>query len=292
MTAAGSASVEIGGRSVRLTSLERVIWPSVGFTKAHMADYYVAIAPVLLSYLGDRAVTLMRAPSGVDGKQWFQTRCPHPPPWVRTASVGSSTRPGEVYDYCVIDDAASLLWAVNMGAVEFHPLSSTTRDAARATWMVFDLDPGPPADLATCCRAAVEIRKRLLAEGLRPRPKTSGSVGLHLFCPFDDSFEAAGSFARSLARDLARSHPDLITDRSTHADRAGKVMIDWRQNSPLRSTVAPYSLRAQALPWVSTPLRWDEVEAATEGRPRSLMFLPDAVLARVEALGDLFATSE
>lgn len=284
--------MSLDGRSVRLTSLERVMWPSVGFTKRHMASYYLAIAPMLLPYLADRAVTLMRAPAGVDGKQWFQTRCPHAPPWVRTTAVGSSTRPGESYDYCVIDDTASLLWAVNMGAVEFHPLSSTTRSIARSTWLVFDLDPGPPADLVTCCRVALVIRQRLLSEGLEPRPKTSGSLGLHLFCPFDGPFDAAASFARSVARDLASSHPALITDRGSHTDRAGKVMIDWRQNSPLRSTVAPYSLRAQALPWVSTPLQWEEVEAAAEDGPRSLMFLPDAVLARVEASGDLFATSE
>lgn len=282
------AVVEIEGKRVGLTSLDRVLWPAAAFTKRQMASYYTSVAPVLLPYLRRRATTLMRAPAGVAGKQWFQTRCPHPPAWVATSSVMSSTKPGEAYEYCVIDDLASLLWAVNMGTIEFHPLLSTADRPDQPTWLVLDLDPGPPADLTLCCRAALLIREALEHHRLSPVVKTSGSLGLHLFCPFGGSFDESKALARRLADRLSREFPDLITLHGSHADRSGKVMIDWRQNSPLRSTVAAYSLRAQALPLVSTPLRWEEVEAGVDDDPRSLMFMPHEVLHRVERYGDLF----
>lgn len=282
MTTNGDHVVQADGRAVRLTSLDKVLWPRTGFSKGAMVAYYRKIAPAMLPYLRDRPVTLLRAPEGVDGKQWFQTRCQNPPSWIRTHPVCSSTRPGTTFAYCVIDDLASLLWAVNAGAIEFHPLLWMIDDPGRSTWIVFDLDPGPGTDLRHCCRVALILREQMQLRAMESFVKTSGSLGLHVLCRFGGSFADARSIARRIADEIVSASPDLAVATSEHSARDGKVMIDWRQNSRLRSTVAPYSLRAGPIPLVSIPVQWSEIEAAVGANdPMDLWFEPADVLARL-----------
>ncbi len=268
---------------LRLTSPERVVWPEAGFTKGDLLAYYRGVSPVLLPHLADRPVTLARFPEGVERYGWYQTQC-RGPAWIETRRVGTQ-------DYCVLDDLPSLLWAVNAGAVELHPLPSRGERVDEPTGVVFDLDPGPPAGLRECCEVAVTLRERLVATGLVSCVKTSGSLGLHLLVPLNvpATFAATKAFARSLAVDLADALPDRVVWRSERALRQGKVLVDWGQNAATRSLVAPYSLRAMRVPTVATPLTWKEVERVAASRDHEgLVFTPAAALERVERLGDPF----
>lgn len=269
---------------VVLTNLDKVLWPRAGFRKGDMIEYYRRIAPALLPHLAGRPLVTHRSPDGVEGKGWFQTRCPHPPAWLRTATVPSGSRRGEAYEYCVVDDLRSLLWVANLGAIELHPLLACTDRLDVPTQVVFDLDPGPPAGIAACSEVAVRLRDLLAALGLRSVVKTSGWAGIHVVVPLNSSqtFEASKRFARSIAAHLAARHPELIVDRPAQRLRQGKVFIDWSQNSRTRSIVAPYSLRATDIPLVSTPLAWEEV-----GQKASF-FQPQGVLERVAEYGDRF----
>ncbi len=282
-----AAEIRVAGRSVRLARPAKVLWPSCGFTKRDLVDYYLAVAPALLPHLAGRPVTLARFPDGVAGPGWYQLNCPAGrPEWLRVATVPSRGR--GVLRYCLVDDAASLAWVANLGALELHPLLATADrpDAPRA--LVLDLDPGAPASLRECCAVALSLRDSLAAFGLRALPKTSGARGLHLFAPLDgaQSFAAAKGFARELAERLAARDP-RVAAAMPKADRAGKVLVDWRQNDANRSTIAPYSLRATRVPLASAPLRWAEVERAAAGGelPR---YAPRDLLARLEREGELF----
>jgi bifunctional non-homologous end joining protein LigD len=274
--------------SVTLSKPDKVLWPLVGFTKAALAEYYLAVAPALLPHLAGRPVTLRRFPDGVDTPGWYQTNC-RGPEWLSTSLVPG--RRGEVFRMCRLEEPRALAWAAQVGALELHPLLATADALDRPTALVLDLDPGPPADVLDCCAVALALRDELDALGLASFPKTSGSVGLHVYVPLNTgvSYADTKALARTLAERLARALPERVVAAQKRSLRAGRVLVDWLQNEPMRSTVAPYSLRALPFPTVSTPMTWDEVDrAAAAGRPELLTFLPTDVLARLDRLGDLF----
>jgi bifunctional non-homologous end joining protein LigD len=270
---------------VRLSSLDRVLWPRAGFTKGDMIAYYRAVAPALVPHLDGRPLTLFRAPSGVEERGWYQENCRGAPPWLEVAEMPGAR--GATFRRCVVRDEPSLLWVANAGAIELHPFPFRVEDPDAPSWLVLDLDPGPPATIVECCDVALRLRE-LLPEAL---PKTSGSLGLHLYAQARRrSFDDTKALARELAERLAAETPELVVHVQRREARRGKVLVDWLQNDATRSTVAPYSLRRTPFPTVSTPLAWDEVErCARERRPELLTFLPADVLARLELRGDLFA---
>jgi bifunctional non-homologous end joining protein LigD len=283
------AKVEIDGRVLRLSNLDKVLYPEVGTTKAEVIDYYARIAPVMVPHLEDRGVTLRRFPDGVDGGSFFEKRCPsHRPDWVPTV-LGPGDRRGGI-DYCCLDSRPALVWAANMAALEIHAPMARGDDIESPTMCVFDLDPGAPAALRECADVALDIRLVLERFDLVGLPKTSGGKGLQLYVPLNTahSHEDCSSFALAVAQLLERARPEAVTSVMRKSDRPGKVFVDWSQNSRHKTTVAVYSLRAQPRPTVSTPLRWDEVEAAAAGEER-LVFEASDVLERVEKHGDLFA---
>ena len=283
-------AVDVGGRQVVLSNLEKVLYPSVGFTKAQVLDYYTRIAPVLLPHLAERALTRKRYPDGVDGQVFFEKNAPRgTPEWVRTVDLPSpgSSKGRERIDYVVVDDLAALVWTANLASLELHThMWRVDRDSPDL--LVFDLDPGPPATVVDCCRVADLLRPLLEADGLEPLAKTSGSKGLQLYTRADDfsSSEQTSAYAKGLAQRLEKEHPDLVVHRMTKSLRDGKVLVDWSQNSAAKTTVSVYSLRARDRPTVSTPVTWDEVSACVT--PEDLVFTSDDVLARVERHGDLF----
>ncbi len=287
----GTASTELvfAGRRVRLTSLDRIYWPETGFTKWQMIDYYLRVAPALLAHLRGRPLTLRRFPEGVNGLNWYQVQCRGRPEWLPVHEVRG--RRGESLRYCVVNDVPSLVWVANLGTIELHPFLSQADRFDEPAALVFDLDPGAPAGLLECSAVALRLTELLDRLGLAAFPKTSGSLGLHVYVPLASghTFEQTKAFARAVAGALAERHPEGVTDRMTRSFRRGKVLVDWLQNDPTRSTVAPYSLRAMPWPIVSTPLDWTEVERAlATGRGERLVFGPDDVIDRLARLGDLF----
>lgn len=286
-----SGTVDVDGRRIRLTSLDRVYWPRTGATKRRLLAYYVAVAEHLLDHIRGRPLTLGRYPEGVEGTNWFQTRCPHPPEWLATHAIGPAGGPS-TRQYCLVDDLAGLLWAVNLGSVELHPLLSRSATFGYPDAVVFDLDPGPPADLVSCCTAALALRALLDKNGLASFPKTSGGMGLHVFVPVkpETVYRDTKTFAKTMALELERDHADLMLAQADRQQRVGKVFVDWSQNDQNKSIVAPYSLRAMPWPVASTPLRWDEVqEVAASGSLDGLPLTAEATLERIRAHGDLFA---
>ena len=294
MSSGTKVVVDVEGRQVALTNLEKVLYPSTGFAKAQVVDYYTRIAPVLLPHLAGRALTRKRYPDGVDGQVFFEKNAPRgTPDWVRTERLPSpgSSKGRETIDYVVVDDLATLVWTANLASLELHTHMWRVGDGVQLPpdLVVFDLDPGPPATVVQCCEVAQLLRPLLEADGLQPLAKTSGSKGMQLYARADafDSAEATSAYAKGLAQRLEKEHPDLVVHRMTKALRPGKVLVDWSQNSAAKTTVSVYSLRAREHPTVSAPLTWDEVESCTS--PEDLVFTSDAVLERVEAHGDLFA---
>ncbi len=276
--------VDVDGRHVTLTNLEKVLYPN-GFTKGQVVDYYSRIAPVMLPHLADRAVTRKRYPDGVEGQVFFEKNAPRgTPDWVRTVVLPSpgSTKDRDTIEYVVIDDLATLVWTANLAALELH---THMRKVSRKTpdLLVLDLDPGLPATIVECCQVALLLRERL--PDVELFPKTSGNKGMQLYAraPVRDT----NAYARELAESMERAHPDLVVSRMAKAVRPGKVLVDWSQNNPAKTTVTVYSLRARDTPTVSTPLTWDEVENCC--RAGDLVFTSDDVLERVAELGDLFA---
>lgn len=279
--------IELDGRRLALTSLDKVLWPRAGFTKGEMIDYYRAAAPALVPHLAGRPLTLGRFPDGVDGPGFAQNECRGRPDWMATQPV--VLRTGVVRNYCVVDDAASLVWVANLGTLELHPYLARGEHPDHPTAVAIDLDPHPPRDLADCCRVALRLRELLAADGLEARPKTSGAAGLHVFVPTGAAhpYAETKAYARAVAGRLAAELPELVSDSTRPREREGRVHVDWLQNAPRRSTVAPYSLRATDWPTVSTPVTWDDVVAAAGGAP--LRFMAKDALDRLERLGDLFA---
>jgi bifunctional non-homologous end joining protein LigD len=283
--------VEIEGRTLRLSNLDKVLYPRTGFTKGDLIDYYARAAPQLLPHLHGRPLTLKRYPNGVEGGHFYEKRCPsHRPDWVATAPIWSG-RHGEI-DFCLVNDLPTLVWAANLADLELHTSLSLAAAIERPTAMVFDLDPGAPADIVDCCQVGVWIRGMLAELGLETWAKTSGSKGLQLYVPLNSevSYERTKPFARAVAETLERQFPGRVTARMSKTLRPGKVLIDWSQNDDAKTTVCVYSLRAMEAPTVSTPVSWEEVERAlAEGDPAALRFEHDAVLARLDERGDLFA---
>lgn len=281
------AEFDVGGRRLSIGNLERVIYPEPGVTKAELLRYYTRIAPVMLPHVRERLLHMHRYPEGVDGPRFWQKECPeHKPEWVPTAGVWSRDKQQEIC-YCVLNEIAALLWAVNLGSLEIHTSLHTRADLHRPTWLVFDLDPGEGVDVLGCAEVALRLRVVLEGMGLRPCLKTSGSKGLQVYVPTDRTYAETKPLARAVAEGLERTWPERVTSRAQRSLRAGKVLIDWGQNTEHKSMVAAYSARAKARPTVSTPLTWDELEAART--PSELVFELEDVLARVEAHGDLFA---
>jgi bifunctional non-homologous end joining protein LigD len=287
-----AVEVQVDGRSLRLTNLDKVFWPQNGFTKGQMIDYYTRIAPHLLPHLQGRPLTLKRYPNGIDGQMFYEKNCPrHRPDWMQTAKVWSRGNDRWMY-YCVVDDLPSLVWVAQLGTVEWHTSLSTKPDLERPRTLVFDFDPGPPATIVECCRVAGYVRDWLDDHTLKSFCKTSGSKGLQLYVPLnqDAGYDVTKKISHGIATKLEREHPKEVVSRQIKDLRGGKVLIDWSQNDPNKTTVNVYSLRARDRPTVSTPVTWDEVdECAESGDPNHLVFDSVAVLDRVEKQGDLFA---
>lgn len=283
-------TVEVAGRRLALSNLDKVLYPEHGFTKAEVIDFYTRVAPYMLPHVVDRPATRKRYPDGVDGGFFYEKNAPsHTPRWVRTVTlpVPGSTMDREVIDFILIEDLPTLVWLANLAALELHVPQWTVADT-RADLVVFDLDPGPPATIVECTEVALMLRELLARDGLTGFPKTSGAKGMQVYAPISaaDAHQTS-AYARGLARRLARAHPDLIVFQMTKSLRRGKVFVDWSQNNAAKTTVAPYSLRATPLPTVSTPVTWDEV--ATCESPDDLRFLATDVLDRVAMHGDLLA---
>jgi len=292
VSAAESAvEVRIGERTLRLTNLDKVFYPRVGFTKGQMIDYYTRIAPALLPHLHDRPLTLKRYPNGVEGEMFYEKNCPkHRPPWLETAQVWSDGNNRYMY-YCMIQDLASMVWVGQLGTIELHTSLSLSKKLPQPRMLVFDLDPGPPATIVECCQVALWLREWFEGHGLQAFAKTSGSKGLQLYVPLNTpvDYDQTKRISKGLAQKLERERPKHVVHMQRKTLREGRVLIDWSQNDEYKTTVNVYSLRARDRPTVSTPVTWDEVAGCLKaGDPDLLVFDSDAVLQRVEQLGDLF----
>jgi bifunctional non-homologous end joining protein LigD len=281
--------VEVDGRKLALSNLDKVLYPAHGFTKGEVIDYYARVAPALLPHLEGRPATRKRYPDGVDGPSFFEKNAPsHTPGWVRTAELPTPGGSRESLDFVVVDDLPTLVWLANLAALELHipQWHVGPRGGAREPdLMVFDLDPGPPADLDAVREVAMLLRELLKEDGLESFPKTSGRKGMHLYVPIEETSDGRTSaYAKEAAQRLEKHHKGLVVSRMDKKLRRGKVFVDWSQNNRHKTTVAPYSLRAAEEPYVSTPVTWDEVEGDDE-----LRFLSDDVLERVDEHGDLLA---
>ena len=284
-----SSVFRVGRRDVSISNVGKVLYPEAGFTKGDVVRYYLEIAPFILPHLKDRPLTLKRYPNGVDQLHFYEKMCPsHRPDWVATARIKTTNR---LIDFCVIDDAATLVWVANLASIELHTLLSRGQDPLRPTFMVFDHDPGEGADLLDCIRVARRFRGILEQLGLRSLAKTSGGKGLHLYVPLNTpvTFEDTKIFSRVVAQLLEKEDPERVTTNMRKDLRKGKVFVDWSQNDRHKSTVCAYSLRARARPTVSTPVAWDELDRALRrDDASSLVFETRDVLKRVDKLGDLF----
>jgi bifunctional non-homologous end joining protein LigD len=283
--------VDIEGRHLKLSNLDKVLYPDAGFTKGQVIDYYVRIAPYLLPHLRGRPLTMKRYPNGVGGMFFYEKNCPtHRPDWVKTTRVWSEGN-NRWMDYCVIDDVATLVWAANLADLELHTSLSLGKNVLEPCFLVFDLDPGPPANIVQCCQVGLwvwEIFSNLKMESFA---KTSGSKGLQIYVPLNTAvtYDQTKSFAHELARLLERQRPELVVSDMKKALRTGKVLVDWSQNDDHKTTVCVYSLRAKERPTASTPVKWSEVEKCLKkGDPSLLAFSSDDVLERAKKDGDLF----
>jgi bifunctional non-homologous end joining protein LigD len=290
-TGSQGQTLNIQGRSVPVSNLNKVFYPEAGFTKAHLIDYYIRVSPVLLPHLKGRPITLKRYPDGVEGAFFYEKKCPaHRPEWVKTAPIWSKTH-GEDISYCVADDLPTIVWAANLGDIELHTYLGKASNINRPTTLVFDLDPGPPANILQCCEVGLLLKGKFDRWRMQSFVKTSGSKGLQVYVPLNTpvTYDQTKPFARSVVEGLAREHPELIVAKMDRSIRRGKVLVDWSQNDYFKTTVCVYSLRAKERPTVSMPVEWEEVEAARKKKDaRRLVFLSDEALARAEKHGDLF----
>jgi bifunctional non-homologous end joining protein LigD len=291
--------VDVEGRTLKLSNLDKVLYPSTGTTKGEVLNYYAQVAPVLLPLLEDRPVTRVRWPHGVEKARFFEKNTPAgTPSWVRTADVPTTgsrgeSRHGDRLVFPIIDDLATLTWAANLAALELHVHQWTVTKQGKvrgADRLVIDLDPGEGAGLHECCQVALLVRDRLAARKLDARPVTSGSKGLHLYAhlPRRQDSEKTSETAKTIAEELQAEHPKLVTASMTKAKRTRKVFLDWSQNAGSKTTVSPYSLRGVERPFVATPVTWDEVAEGAEDPLGLEQFRYDEVLARVAEHGDLF----
>jgi bifunctional non-homologous end joining protein LigD len=287
-----SSQLSINGKTIKVSNLDKVFYPKTGFTKGNVIDYYIRVSPYLLPHLKDRPITLKRYPEGVEGFFFYEKQCPGGgrPDSVKITKVPKHGG-GEV-NYCVMNDLSGLVWAANLADLELHTFLHKAPAIDRPTVLAFDLDPGPPADIATCCKIALQLKTILDALELKCFAKTSGSKGLQIYVPLNTpvTYEKTKPFAHALAELLQKQTPDLIVSNMRKDLRAGKVFVDWSQNDPHKTTVNVYSLRATEHPTVSTPVTWDEIEAAVKKKKAApLRFEAEEVLKRVLEHGDLFA---
>jgi bifunctional non-homologous end joining protein LigD len=284
--------VEVEGRKLSLTNLDKVLYPAAGFTKGQVIDYYVRIAPVLLPHLAGHPLTMKRYPGGVDQEFFFEKNAPkHRPDWVKTIPVWSEGNRRNV-NYILANDLPTLVWIANLASLELHPSLSVAPDITTPTMIVFDLDPGPPANIVQCCQVGLWVRDIFDHFGLQSFPKTSGSKGLQVYIPLHTgtSYDETKPFAHAIARLLEQEHRDLVVSDMKKVIRTNKVFVDWSQNDEHKTTISIYSLRARERPSVSTPVTWEEVEQALKMKDATrLVFESKDVLARVEKMGDLFA---
>ncbi|MGZ5002848.1 MAG: non-homologous end-joining DNA ligase [Chthoniobacterales bacterium] len=286
------AELSVDGRKLPVSNLDKVLWPKTGFTKGQMIDYYIRVAPFLLPHLKDRALTMKRYPNGVEAEFFYEKNCPsHRPKWVKTAKVWSEGNQRDMH-YCLAQDLPTLVWAANLADIELHTLLAKKSNVAKPTMMVFDLDPGPPANIVQCCQVGLWLKDLLGKMKLQSFAKTSGSKGLQIYVPLNTptTFDQTKAVARALAEHLERQHPEMVVHKMLKSLRKGKVLVDWSQNDEHKTTINVYSLRAKEQPTVSTPVSWDEVEKCLKKKdPAMLAFTSDQVLRRVEKMGDPFA---
>jgi len=284
-----TTEVKVGGKTLRLSNLDKVLYSEAGFTKGQVIDYYTRVAPALLPHLKNRPLTLKRYPNGVEGKFFYEKQSPsHRPDWVKTVPVPAR---GRTIDFTLANDLPTMVWLANLADLELHTSLSLAKDIQRPTTLAFDLDPGPPATIVECSQVAIWLREIFSDLKLESFPKTSGSKGMQLYVPLNlkTSYDETKPFAKALAELLEKQHPEHVVSTQKKELRPGKVLIDWSQNDEHKTTVNVYSLRAKARPTVSTPLTWDEVEKIHEsGDPDIAVYDSDDVLERVEEHGDLF----
>jgi bifunctional non-homologous end joining protein LigD len=289
------AELIVEHRKIQVSNLDKVLYPKVGFTKGHVIDYYIRIAPVLLPHLKDRPLTMKRYPDGVQGQFFYEKNCPsHRPKWVKTAKVWSEGN-NRMMEYCLAQDLPTLVWAANLADLELHTSLSRKNNIERPTMMVFDLDPGAPADIVQCCQVGLWLRALLGKMKLKSYAKTSGSKGLQVYVPLNTAvtYDQTKDLSRALAQHLEGEHAELVTSNMSKAVRKGKVFVDWSQNDEHKTTICVYSLRAREEPTVSTPVTWDEVADCLKKKKADLLkFRSDKLIARVEKLGDLFEPVE
>ena len=285
------STLDIQGRHLKLSNLEKVLYPAAGFTKKDVIDYYVRIAPAIIPHLAGRALTRKRYPDGVEGEPFFEKNAPmHRPEWVKTAPIWSGRNRRTIH-YVLAEDLATLVWLANLAALELHPSLALAKDVTCPTEMVFDLDPGPPANIVQCCQVGLWLREIFEHFGLKSFPKTSGSKGLQIYVPLNTptTYDATKLFSHALAQLLEHEHPELVLSEMSKQARTGKVFVDWSQNDEHKTTIAVYSLRARERPTVSTPVNWEEVERALKKKNADLLvFEAKQVVARFEKVGDLF----
>jgi len=289
------AELIVEDRKIQISNLSKVLYPKAAFTKGEVIDYYIRVSPVLLPHLKDRPLTMKRYPDGVEGQFFYEKNCPkHRPEWVQTARVWSESN-HRMMNYCLVQDLPTLVWAANLADLELHTSLSHKDKIERPTIMVFDLDPGPPADIVLCCQVGLWLRDLLSEMKLKSFAKTSGSKGLQIYVPLNTSvnYDQTKDLSRAIAQHLEREHNDLVTSNMSKAARKGKVFVDWSQNDEHKTTICVYSLRAREEPTVSAPVKWDEVKNCLKKKKADLLkFRSDQVLARVEKLGDLFEPVE
>jgi bifunctional non-homologous end joining protein LigD len=286
------SSIEVQGKQLKLSNLEKVLYPATGFTKQQVIDYYVRIAPAMVPHLAGRPLTRKRYPNGVDEEFFYEKNAPkYRPDWVKTVPIWSEGNRRMVH-YILADDLPTLVWLANLAAIELHPSLSLAEDISCPTMMVFDLDPGPPANIVQCCQVGLWLREIFEHFGLKSFPKTSGSKGLQVYIPLNTptKYESTKTFSHALAQLLEQEHRELVVSDMKKQVRTGKVLVDWSQNDEHKTTVAVYSLRARERPTVSTPVTWEEVERAFKKKAADLLvFEAKQTVARVEKMGDLFA---
>jgi bifunctional non-homologous end joining protein LigD len=285
--------VTVGRRKLKLTNLDKVLYPKTKTTKAEVIDYYARIGDVMLPHLKGRPLTLRRFPEGVGnpGASFFEKNCPkHRPEWVKTTPIYVDRRAGEI-DFCVCDNLPTLVWMAQLASLELHPSLSKATRMEQPTFLVFDLDPGAPAGLVECCKVALRVRKLFGAFGLEGFPKVSGGKGMQVYFPLNTkvTYEQTGPFAKAVGQLLERETPKEVVSKMAKVDRRGKVFVDWSQNHQKKTTIGVYSLRARERPRASIPIHWREVErTAKSGDTEKLHFEIPAAIKRVEKEGDLF----
>jgi bifunctional non-homologous end joining protein LigD len=288
---ATQTEMDVGGTRVKVSNLDKVLYPKTGFTKGQVIDYYVRISRELLPHLKNRPITLKRYPDGVEGFFFYEKQCPpHRPNWVKTATVPRE-RGGDIH-YCMMNDLPALVWAANLADLELHTFLHRAPAIERPTALAFDLDPGAPADIVRCCQVGLWLKELFEGFGLKCFAKTSGSKGLQVYVPLNTAvtYDRTKEFAHAVALKLEHDHPDVVVSKMLKSLRVGKVLVDWSQNDDHKTTVNVYSLRAKERPTVSTPVTWDEVATTLKKKKAELLsFDTEAVLKRVAEYGDLFA---